>query len=92
MNFARQLFKRVSQIPSGFKKVYVETKQVMILTNKKKSLRLKNLSRREEELIRTNHLAISKLVTFFFAQLVPIIGYIPVSVLVVVLLLLYIIV
>ena len=77
MNFVRQFLKRVSQIPSWFKKVYVETKQVNSLNSKKKFLRLKNLSRNEEELIRTNRLALSKLVTFFFAQLVPIIGYIP---------------
>lgn len=77
MNFVKKFFQRVTQIPSGFKKVFAETKEVMALSKKKKTLTLKNLNRRQEELMRTNHLALSKLVTFFLAQIPPIIGYIP---------------
>lgn len=78
VQLARQFFQRVSQVPSGFKKVYAETKLVMSLSNKKKSSGQEYLCRREEELIRTNRLALSKLAGFFLAQIPPIIGYIPV--------------
>lgn len=78
MQFLKQFFKRVRQVPAGFKTVYAETKEVRALSRKKASLSLKNLSRREEELIRYNRLCLSKIAVFLAAQVPPIIGYLPV--------------
>jgi hypothetical protein len=68
----------VGQIPTGFKKLFLETKDAIILYSKKQSQSLKRLRRKEEELIRSNFSSVQKLIIYFFLQLPPIIGIIPV--------------
>ena len=79
VNSIKQFAKRAGQVPTGFKKLFFETKDVFTLSLKKQSQNLKRLRRKEEELIRSNFSAIQKLTIYFFLQLPPIIGVIPVS-------------
>ncbi len=80
---AKVFFKRMSQVPTGFKKLFFETKDALVLYSKKQSQArsAKKLKRREEELIRSNFASVQKLIVYFFLQLPPIIGIIPVRVL-----------
>ena len=74
---ARSFFKRIGQIPTGFKRLFLETKDAVVLYTKKQTQSIKNLRRRDEELIRENFASVQKLIIYFFLQLPPIIGIVP---------------
>jgi hypothetical protein len=59
--------------------VFWETKTSLILSYNKASGLISKLNRRESEMVRTNFNTVKKLGVFFFVQLPPIIGTIPVK-------------
>ena len=72
----QRFINRVQQVPGGFKKLFFETKDVLFLLRKRSQTKL---TRRETELVRHNIDSLKKVGVYFFLQLPPIIGMIPVS-------------
>jgi len=75
---ARAFVAQASRIPTSFKDVFLETRQVLGLRAQR--ARGTKLSRREELLIETNTQSLSYLLAFFLAQVPPVIGWLPVFV------------
>jgi hypothetical protein len=71
---AKLFFEKVKRISLGFIAVFKETKEAYYLRQKPAR------TRREQELIRSNGEAITKVAIFGVLQAVPIVGYIPVFV------------
>ena len=74
----KSLMKRMGRVPGGFKKLFVDTKKVFLISYG--SQPKNDMTKRQAiELKRYTKLAWSKLSVLFLFQLVPIIGNIPVS-------------
>jgi hypothetical protein len=78
MEGIRRFFIQISQVPGGFNRLFTESYDVLKLLRKKRMHNIAHLSRREEKIILTNIRALQKLGIYFFLQLPPIIGILPV--------------
>lgn len=72
----KKAFQRVQTVTTGFKHLYLESKEVWKLSK----LNPHVISRRERELIRTNKESVKKVAVFFIAQLPPVIGLVPIAI------------
>ena len=75
---ASHYIKLAGQLPAGFKNVFTETKDSLVL--RKLRYADKPLSRRQEILLKKNSEALSKLFLFAIVQTVPVAGWIPIIV------------